>query len=162
MCYGDQEAPRQPHDGIVPSTDFVRPCFQQPFTEGSSRTPRDLTPLARILHEVLRRTILPRIGARDTITRLQLWLLAHIVRKEQFDLWDLIVSELEDIIAAGFRGHWQLQFAHWISYLIVAKTGSGVMRVTLTRSATEFPVYSMSQLVPMGSCLDPAEPTDQA
>ena len=34
---------------MVPPTDLVRHCFTEPFGEGSSRTPNDLTPIARVL-----------------------------------------------------------------------------------------------------------------
>jgi len=33
----------------MPPKDLVRHCFIEPFGEGSSRTPSDLTPTARVL-----------------------------------------------------------------------------------------------------------------
>ena len=35
-----------------------------------------------------------------------------------FDIWDLLLSEMENTIIEGFRGHRQLPFAHWITFLI--------------------------------------------
>ena len=58
----------------MPPTDLVRSCFIEPFGEGSSRTPRDLTHIARILDAVMRRTVLPRMGYHEGLTRIQLWL----------------------------------------------------------------------------------------
>ena len=52
-CYGQTEPPRCPHGGLVPPIDLVRPCFIEPFGEGSSRTPRDLTPTTRLLDAVM-------------------------------------------------------------------------------------------------------------
>jgi len=75
VCYDQTEPPRRPHGGLVPPTDLVRPCFIEPFDEGSSRTPRDLTPIARILDAIMRRTLLPRMGYREGLTHIQLWLL---------------------------------------------------------------------------------------
>ena len=49
MCYGQTPPPRRPHDGLVPPTNLVRHCFIEPFSEGSRRTPSDLTPTARVL-----------------------------------------------------------------------------------------------------------------
>ena len=63
----------------MPPTDLVRPCFIEPFGEGSSRTPRDLTPIARLLDAIMRRTLLPRMGYREDLTRIQLWLVYHLV-----------------------------------------------------------------------------------
>ena len=48
-CYGQTEPLRCPHGGLVTPTDLVRPCFIELFGEGSSRTPHDLTPTARLL-----------------------------------------------------------------------------------------------------------------
>ena len=37
--------------------------------------PSDLTPTARVLEAIMRRTLLPRLGYREGLTRIQLWLL---------------------------------------------------------------------------------------
>lgn len=65
LCYGDTEPPRRPHGGEAPSTELVRPCFTEPFGEGSSHLPRDLMPVARVLNELMRRTLLPRVRFRE-------------------------------------------------------------------------------------------------
>jgi len=119
LCYGNFEPPRRPHGGEIPPVDFVAPYFRQPFGEGSSRTVRDLTRPARILDFVLRKTLFPRTGYRDGFTRIQQWLVAHLISKTPFDLWDLIVSEIEDTILESFRGRRELPYAHWITMLIL-------------------------------------------
>ena len=80
VCYGQQEPPRRPHGGQVPPTDLVRHCFKEPFGEGSSRNPSDLTPIARVLEAIIRRTLLPRLGYMEGLTRLQLWLLNALMQ----------------------------------------------------------------------------------
>ena len=80
VCYGQQEPPRRPHGGLVPPIDLVRHCFKEPFGEGSSRNPSDLTPIARVLEAIIRRTLLPRLGYREGLTRLQLWLLNALMQ----------------------------------------------------------------------------------
>ena len=119
LCYGNFEPPRRPHGGEMPPVDFVAPCFCQPFGEGSSRIVGDLTRPARILDFVLRKTLFPRTGYRDGFTRIQQWLVAHLISKTPFDLWDLIVSEIEDTILESFRGRRQLPYAHWITMIIL-------------------------------------------
>ena len=69
VFYGQTEPPRRPHDGLVPPTDLVRPCFIEPFGEGSSRTPHDLTSTARLLDAIMR-TLLPRMGYREGLTQI--------------------------------------------------------------------------------------------
>ena len=100
--------PRRPHDGMVPPTDLVRHCFTEPFGKGSRRNPSDLMPTARMIEAIMRRTLLPRIGYREGLTHIQLWLLNSLMEQIVFDIWDLLLSEMEDTIAEGFRGHRQL------------------------------------------------------
>ena len=118
VCYGQTTPPKCPHGGMVPPTDLVRHYFKEPFGEGSSRTPSDLTPTARVLDAIMRRTLILRMGYREGLTRIQLWLLNSLMQQMIFDIWDLLLSEMEDTIAKGFRGHHQLPYAHWITFLI--------------------------------------------
>ena len=67
----------------------------------------------------MRKTLLPRPGYKDGFTRIQQWLIAHQIAQRPFDLWDLIVSEIEDTIGEGFRSRRQLSYAHWIMLLIL-------------------------------------------
>ena len=96
---------QRPHGGLVPPTDLVRHCFTEPFGEGSSKTPSDLTPIARVLDAIMRRTLLLRMGYHEGLTHIQLWLLNSLMQQTVFDIWDLLLSEMEDTIAEGFRGH---------------------------------------------------------
>ena len=112
VCYGQTTPPRHPHGGLVPPIDLVRHCFTEPFDKGSSRTPSDLTPTARVLDVIMRRTLLPRMGYHEGLTRIQLWLLNSLMQQSVFDIWDLLLLEMEDTIAEGFRGHRQLPYAH--------------------------------------------------
>ena len=96
----------------MPPIDLVRPCFTEPFVEGSSRTPHDLTPIARLLDAIMRRTLLLRMGYHEGLTRIQSWLVNSLVSQTVFDIWDVILLEMEDTLAEGFRGHRQLPYAH--------------------------------------------------
>ena len=90
-CYGQIEPSRRPHGGLVPPIDLVRTCFTEPFGEGSSRTPRDLTPTARLLDAIMRRTLLPRMGYGKGLTRIRLWLVHYLVSQTVFDIWDVML-----------------------------------------------------------------------
>jgi hypothetical protein len=70
LCFGQTAPPRRPHGGTVPPTDMIRPCFREPFGKGSRRTPASLIPIARVLDAIVRRTLLPRLGYRDGLTRM--------------------------------------------------------------------------------------------
>ena len=96
----------------MPPTDLVRAYFQEPFGEGSRRTPGALTPTARLLDAVMRRTLLLRGGYCEGLTRIQLWLVHHLISQTSFDIWDLLLSEMEDTLAEEFKGHRQLPYAH--------------------------------------------------
>jgi len=77
----------------------------------------DLTCPTRILDFVLRKTLFPTTGYKDGFTWIQQWLVAHLIAQRPFDLWDMIVLEIEDTIAESFRGRRQLPYAHWILFL---------------------------------------------
>ena len=87
---------------MIPPTYLVYHCFKEPFGEGSSRTPSDLTPTARVLDAIMRRTLIPRMGYHEGLTHIQLWLPNSLMQQTVFDIWDLLVSEMEDTIAEGF------------------------------------------------------------
>jgi len=124
----------------------VRHCFKEPFGEGSRRNPSDLTPIAQVLEAIIRRTLLPRLGYREGLTRLQLWLLNALMQQTVFDIWDLLLSEMEDTIAKGFKGRRQLPYAHWITFLMLKAVSVRTLEmVTEYRGATiEFPAYNMA------------------
>ena len=96
----------------MPPIDLVRHCFREPFGEGLSRTPSDLTPTTRVLEAIMRRKLLPRMRYREGLTHIQLWLLNSLMQQTVFDIWDLLLLEMEDTIVEGFRGHRQLPYAH--------------------------------------------------
>jgi hypothetical protein len=49
---------------------------------------------------------------REGLTRIQLWLVHHLISHIVFDIWDVILSEMEETLAEGFKGHSQLPYAH--------------------------------------------------
>ena len=58
-----------------------------------------------MIEAIMRRTLLPRMGYREGLTQIQLWLLNSLMQQTIFDIWDLLLSEMVDTIAEGFRGH---------------------------------------------------------
>jgi len=99
---------------------------------------------------VSRKTLLPQTGYRDGFTRIQQWLVAHLISPTQFDLWDLIVSEIEDTISESFRGQRQLPYAHWITLLILCARPLPLpahLQRELTESDTVFPHYDPRQML---------------
>jgi hypothetical protein len=119
LCYpGVVPPPRRAHGGIVPPIDTVRCLFGSDFREGSSRRPVDMLPPVRLLDAIIRWTILPRLNFRDRTTQLQQWLLSHLVRGIAFDIWDLMLCELEDTIYESFSAKRHMNYAHWISFII--------------------------------------------
>ena len=159
VCYGHTEPPRRPHGGLVPPTDLIQPCFTEPFGERSSRTPRDLTPIARLLDAIMRRTLLLRMGYREGWTRIQLWLLNSLIQQTILDIWDLILFEMEDTLAEGFRGYRQLSYAHWITFLIhrAVIVRPPEMLVEYSGATTEFLAYNMTQMFRNSAARTPSQ-----
>ena len=142
-------------------TDLIRPCFIEPFSEGSSRTPKDLTLIARLLDAIMRRTLLPRMGYHEGLTRIQLWLLNSLIQQTVFDVWDVILSEIEDTLAEGFRGHRQLSYAYWITFLIhrAVTVRPPEMLAEYSGATIEFLAYNMTQMLRHSSARTPSQPS---
>ena len=108
----------------------------------------------------MRRTLLPRMGYREGLTRIQLWLLNALMQQTVFDVWDLLLSEMEDTIAKGFKGRRQLPYAHWITFIILkAVTVRSLQMVAEYRGATtEFPTYNLAQRIRHSTPQAPSQP----
>ena len=65
------------------------------------------------------------------------------------DIWDLLLSEMEDTIAEGFKVNRQLPYAHWITFLIhrSVTVRSPEMLAEYSGATTEFPAYNMTQML---------------
>ena len=66
-----------------------------------------------------------------------------------FDIWDLLLSEMEDTIVEGFRGHRQLPYAQWITFLIhkAVTVRPPEMLAEYSGATIEFPTYNMTQMI---------------
>jgi hypothetical protein len=63
-----------------------------------------------------------------------------------FDIWDVLLSEMEDTIAEGFKGRRQLPCAHWITFqmLKAMQVRTPEMVAEYRGATTEFPAYNMT------------------
>ena len=77
-----------------------------------------------------------------------------------FDIWDLLLSEMEDTIVEGFRGHKQLPYAHWITFLIhrAVTVRPPKMLAEYSGATTEFPAYNMTQMLHHSAVRTPSQP----
>jgi hypothetical protein len=103
LCYGTSDPPRRPHGGVAPATAHVAALFRPPFTDGSRRSPANFTPATKYLYQVMRRTLLPRMGYRESTTHIQLWLLGALISHSEFDVVDFLICEIEDMVLDGLR-----------------------------------------------------------
>ena len=100
------------------------------------------------------------MGYREGLTRIQLWLLNSLMQQTVFDIWDLLLLEMEDTIAEGFRGHRQLPYAHWITFLIhrAVTMRPPEMLAEYSGATTEFPAYNMTQMIQHCVVRTPSQP----
>ena len=75
-----------------------------------------------------------------------MWLLNALMQQTVFDVWDVILSEMEDTLTEGFRGHRQLPYAHWITFLIhrAVIVRPLEMLAEYSGATTEFPAYNLT------------------
>jgi hypothetical protein len=117
LCYGTSDPPRRPHGGVAPGTAHVAALFRPPFTDGSRRSRADFTTAAKYLYELIRRTLLPRMGYREATTHIQLWLLGALVSHSEFDVVDFLICEIEDTVLDGIRARRHLPYAHYLCHI---------------------------------------------
>jgi hypothetical protein len=117
MCYGTSDPPRRPHSGVAPGTAHIAALFRPPFSDGSRRSPADFTIAARFLYQLMRRTLLPRMGYMEATTHIQLWLLGALVSHSEFDVVDFLICEIEDTVLDGLRARRQLPYAHYLCHI---------------------------------------------
>jgi hypothetical protein len=106
-----------PSHGVTPSTAHVVALFRPPFTNGSRHSPADFTLATKYLYQIMRQTLLPRMGYREATTHIQLWLLGALISHSEFDVVDLLICEIEDTMLDGLRAHRQLPYAHYLCYI---------------------------------------------
>jgi len=83
-----------------------------------------------------------------------------LIQQTIFDIWDIILLEMENTLAEGFRGHRQPPYAHWITFLIrkVVTMKSPETMVEYTGATTEFPSYNMTQMLHHSRARIPSQP----
>jgi hypothetical protein len=94
LCYGTSDPPCRPHGGVAPATAHAAALFRPPFTDGSRRSPANFTPAAKYLYQVMRRTLLLRMGYREATTHIRLWLLGSLISHSEFDVVDFLICEI--------------------------------------------------------------------
>jgi hypothetical protein len=65
------------------------------------RSPVDFTPATKFLYELMRHTLLPRMGYREATTHIQLWLLGALISHLEFDVIDFLICEIKDTVLDG-------------------------------------------------------------
>ena len=67
---------------------------------------------------------------------------------------------MEDTIAEGFRGHRQLPYAHWITFLIhrAVTVRPPEMLAEYSGAMMEFPAYNMTQMIRHSMPQAPSQP----
>ena len=117
VVYGQLGPPRRAQQGgTTPSLEDVTPVFAPRFT---ARVTSQLRPLAAVLYRIIGHTLLPRAGARESVTSLQQRVLATLVCREQFCVVDFMIAEMEDAITMGFKANTTvLPYASYISYML--------------------------------------------
>jgi hypothetical protein len=141
LCYGTSDPPRCPHGRVAPRTAHVAALFRPPFSDGSRRSAADFTTAAKFLYQLMRRTLLPRMGYREAATHIQLWLLGALVSHSEFDVVDFLICEIEDTVLDGLRAQRQLPYAHYLCHIFAQLIRPPQFQGTLEASRLLFRSY---------------------
>jgi hypothetical protein len=141
LCYGTSDPPRRPHGGVAPGTAHVAALFRPPFSDGSRRSPADFTTAAKFLYQLMRRTLLSRMGYREATTHIQLWLLGALVSHSEFDVVDFLICEIKDTVLDGLCARRQLSYAHYLCHIFAQLIRPPQFQGTLEASHLVFGSY---------------------
>jgi hypothetical protein len=141
LCYGTSDPPRRPHGGVTPSTAHVATLFRPPFLDGSRRSLADFTTAAKFLYQLMRLTLLPRMGYREAATHIQFWILGALVSHSEFDVVDFLICEIEDTVLDGLRARRQLPYAHYLCHIFAQLIRPPQFQGTLEASCLHFGSY---------------------
>ena len=83
------------------------------------------------------------------------------MQQTMFDIWDLLLLEMEDTISEGFKGCRQLPYAHWITFLMLkaVQVRTPDMVAEYKGATTEFPAYNMAQRIRHSTPQAPTQPS---
>jgi hypothetical protein len=151
LCYSTSDPPRRPHGGVAPGTAHVAALFRPPFSDGSRRSPADFTTAAKYLFELIRWTLLPRMGYREATTHIQLWLLGALVSHSEFDVVDFLICEIEDTVLDGLRARRQLPYAHYLCHIFAQLIRPPQFQGTLEASRLVFGSYRSAPEAPVSA-----------
>ena len=101
----------------MPIDEMVSIAFPPPHTPGFDRSPARLTAEAKVVRAIVIRNIIPRSGYREEFTLLHQWVVAAILRRQLFDLADLLIGEMEEVISERVGGR-HLVYGPYICYLL--------------------------------------------
>jgi len=92
--------------------------FRGTLSADTPRTPDRLRPEFYLLLQCLRRTLIPKAGYKEGLTALQQAVLTCISLKHEFDIIDLMIAEMEDVIVDGMPTKRQMPYGHWICWIL--------------------------------------------
>ena len=121
----------------------VQEIFSRKLQADTPRTPDILKRKYFVLLQVLRRTLLPKGGFREDLTALHQYILVCLATGQEFDIADVLIAEIEDVICNAITTRRQFPYAHWLSYLLsqLAEPDSPA-RQLYEDSRLSFPLYA--------------------
>jgi hypothetical protein len=144
LCYDTSDLPSRPHGRVAPATAHVAALFRPPFTDGSQRSPTDFPPAAKFLYELMRRTLLPRMGYREATTHIKLWLLGALISHSEFDVVDFLICEIEDTMLDGLCARRLLSYTHYLYHIFAQLIRPPQFQATLEASRLLFGFYCIA------------------
>ncbi|WVZ71746.1 hypothetical protein U9M48_020292 [Paspalum notatum var. saurae] len=142
VIYDGVSPPYRGHAGTAPLLDQVGHLFRGEMLEDTPRTPDRLRPEFQLMLQILRRSLIPKAGFREGFTALQQAVLTCLTTFTDFDIVDIIVAEMEDVIVDGMPTRRQMPYAHWITHMLYQLGEDDAAFRTLYRATdTRFPNY---------------------
>ncbi|CAM0949201.1 unnamed protein product [Alopecurus aequalis] len=81
-------------DVNLPPPEDIRHLYNNPDAEDHNQLNHETA----VVHAIMRVSIRPRFGGRDSLTTLEIWILHFLISAKRIDIVDLMIGEMQEII----------------------------------------------------------------
>lgn len=116
--------------------------FTNKLQADTPRTLDRLEPEYYVLLQVIRQTLVPKAGYKEGLNAIHQTVLHALAEMLDFDLVDLMIGKMEDVICDSFAQRHALPYAHFISRILSQLGGvEAPRRRILSESPARFEIY---------------------
>lgn len=120
--------------------------FTNKLQADTPRTLDRLEPEYYVLLQVIRQTLVPKAGYKEGLNAIHQTVLHALAEMLDFDLVDLMIGKMEDVICDSFAQRHALPYAHFISRILSLQDGGySASHLPGSRSTDQYPSTTLAE-----------------